>query len=127
MDPIKQACFILKLVLRARAPYDTGNLAINSIRIVENAVVIGGTDVANYAIYTNEPWINRPGKNPNEGWVQRAIMEAAPLIQKALNKKITKEDLKIVKGYYRFIIERRRAEMKRRLKKMREKIQGASA
>lgn len=126
MDMIKRTLYLLKLVLQARAPYDTGNLAINSIRIIDNAVYIGG-EIADYAIFTNEPWINRPGKNPNEGWVQKAIMEAVPIIQQALKHKYSTEDLKRIKQRYRNIYNRRRRKMLRRLEKEKEKIQGASA
>lgn len=124
MDMIKETLSLLKLVLQARAPYDTGNLALNSIRIVDNAVYIGG-EIADYAIFTNEPWINRPGKNPNEGWVQRAIMEAVPIIQKAL-KNVSMDDVKFAKKKYRQIIKERKQRMLRRLKQEKEKIQGAS-
>lgn len=124
MDMIKETLSLLKLVLQARAPYDTGNLAINSIRIVDNAVYIGG-EIADYAIFTNEPWINRTGKNPNEGWVQAAIMEAVPIIQKAL-KNVSMDDVRFAKKKYRQIIKERKQKMLRRLKQEKEKIQGAS-
>ena len=124
MDMIKETLSLLKLVLQARAPYDTGNMALNSIRIVDNAVYIGG-EIADYAIFTNEPWTNRPGKNPNEGWVQRAIMEAVPIIQKAL-KNVSMDDVRFAKKKYRQIIKERKRKMLRRLEKEKEKIQGAS-
>ena len=121
MDVIREACNLLKLVLQARAPYDTGNLAINSIRVVGNAVYIGG-EIADYAIYTNEPW--RKGKNPNEGWVEKAIKEATPLIQRALSGKATIEDVEQTKKTYNTIIERRKKEMVAKRVKEKEEIKG---
>ncbi len=123
MDVIREACNLLKLVLQARAPYDTGNLAINSIRIVGNAVYIGG-EIADYAIYTNEPWINRSGKNPNEGWVESAIKEAKPLISRALSGRATVEDVEQTKKMYNTIIERRKKEMVAKRVKEKEEIKG---
>lgn len=121
MDVIREACNLLKLVLQARAPYDTGNLAINSIRIVGNAVYIGG-EIADYAIYTNEPWVK--GKNPNEGWVERAIKEAAPLIGRALNGRATVEDVERTKKTYDTIIEHRKKEMVVQRVQEKEEIKG---
>ncbi len=124
MDVVREALNILKLVLQARAPYDTGNLAINSIRIVGNAVYIGG-EIAEYAIYTNEPWLSdkwRGAKNPNEGWVQAAIHEAVPIIQTALNGKATKEDIEKAKQYYAEAIEERKRELIEKLKELRDAI-----
>lgn len=121
MDVIREACNLLKLVLQARAPYDTGNLAINSIRVVGNAVYIGG-EIADYAIYTNEPW--RKGKNPNEGWVERAIEEAKPLIQRALSGRATLEDVERTRQTYSKIIETRKQEMIAQRVKEKEEIVG---
>ncbi len=123
MDLVGEACKILKLVLQARAPYDTGNLAINSIRIVGNAVMIGG-EIADYAIYTNEPWIQRKGKNPNEGWVQKAIREAAPIIQRTLSGKATADDLRQVQTKYEGVIADRKQKMLAELKRLRDGITG---
>lgn len=95
----------------ARAPYDTGNLAMNSIRIVGNSVVIGGEDIAPYAPYTNEPWSSekwKGKKNPNEGWVQRAIEEALPIIQRVLSGKANDKDIKTAREKYQSIIEERK-------------------
>lgn len=124
MDVVREALNILKLVLQARAPYDTGNLAINSIRIVGNAVYIGG-EIADYAIYTNEPWLAdkwHGAKNPNEGWVQAAIHEAVPVIQMALNGKATIEDIENAKQYYADAIEERKRELIEKLKELRDAI-----
>lgn len=115
-DPRYEACRILQTILRARAPYDTGNLAGRGI-IIENyencpAVYIGGADVAPYAPYTNEPWVSerwKGRKNPNEGWIERAIEEAKPYIQKALSNRMTEEEVMELLGDYNAEYERRRA------------------
>lgn len=119
MDIVHEALNILKLVLQARAPYDTGNLALNSIRIVGNAIYIGG-EIADYAIYTNEPWIR--GKNPNEGWVEKAIEEAKPMIQRVLSNKATMQDIAETQKFYRDIISDRKKTMVENLKQLRDSI-----
>ena len=123
MDLVYEALKILKLVLQARAPYDTGNLALNSIRIVQSSVVIGG-EIAEYAIFTNEPWTK--GKNPNEGWVQRAIQEAKPLIQMTLNGRCSLEDIQRAQQTYQGILKDRQSMMAEQLKELREEIVGES-
>lgn len=85
------ACQYLKLVFVNFAPKDTWNLALNAIRLVQVSdlsfqIIIGG-EIANYAIYTNEPWID--DKNPNEGWVERAIAYATPGIKNIMDGTIT--------------------------------------
>lgn len=119
MDPIKEACRILKQVLQARAPYDTGNLALNSIRIVGNKVVVGG-EIAPYAPFTNEPW--NKGKNPNENWIQRAIKEALPIIQRVLSGRASDEDVRAAMKNYHSIYEERKRLRIEALQKKREKI-----
>lgn len=58
-------------------PYDTGNLKYNAIKgiwISENQYRIYiDESVAPYVFFTNEPWINRKGKNPNENWIEKAV------------------------------------------------------
>lgn len=122
MDVVNEALKTLKLVLQANAPYDTGNLALNSIRIVGNAVYIGG-EIADYAVYTNEPWINKGGaKNPNEGWVERAIQEAIPILQRTLSGKATLEDIQDAQAKYKGIIADRKKRMVENLKQLRDNI-----
>lgn len=126
MDIIYEACRILKTVLQARAPYDTGNLAMNSIRIdrARGRVIIGG-ETAEYAPYTNEPWISEKWKgkrNPNEGWIQRAIEEALPIIQKVLSGKASEKDVQNALRYYKGIRAERRQNYIEKLKKKKESI-----
>lgn len=78
------AAQIVETACRIYAPKDTGNLSLNAIRSVYEGgvwqVVIGG-EVAPYAIFTNEPWVNRGGKeNPNKEWIQKAIESVRPVI-----------------------------------------------
>lgn len=58
-------------------PYDTGNLKFNAIKgmwVSEQTFRIYIDEkVAPYVFYTQEPWINRPGINPNQGWVEKAV------------------------------------------------------
>lgn len=116
---------MLKAVLIARAPYDTGNLALNSIRIdIANArVLIGGNDIAPYAPFTNEPWTH--GQNPNEGWIERAIEEAMPIIKSTLDGKLTEEDVDEALATYRQIqkerLERRSAAMLQKIEELKGK------
>lgn len=58
-------------------PYDTGNLKFNAIKgmwISENQYrIYVDESVAPYVFFTNEPWINRPSNNPNQGWIDKAF------------------------------------------------------
>lgn len=123
-DLKRWACNILKTVLQAKAPYDTGNLAINSIRVAEDGsgVFIGG-EIAPYAVCTNEPWeekqitrvtdrgktitYTRKAKNPNEGWIDKAIQEAKPILKQALSGKMTKAEYEATMKKYNDEIDKR--------------------
>ena len=82
---------VLLMALKSVCPYRTGNLERNGIRIqIEGnglKVIIGhetSKQLGEYAVYTNEPWISpRWGgkQNPNEGWIERGIKKAIPMIQ----------------------------------------------
>lgn len=120
MDILYEACRVLKQVLQARAPYDTGHLAMDSIRIVGNSVVVGGEEIAPYALHTNEPWTSEKwhgAKNPNEGWVQKAIEEALPLIQRVLSGRATDEDVQRALTEYKGIYEARKQQRITNLRK----------
>lgn len=65
--------------LRGLAPYDTGNLANNAIKIEfpdPNICIIYVDEVvAPYMPFTTRPWVSpkwNGKKNPNEGWWQAA-------------------------------------------------------
>ena len=66
------------------APIDTGNLRYNAVRGEwrdENTFVIYvDENIAPYMLFTNEPWINRKGKNPNENWWQDTARDIAQII-----------------------------------------------
>lgn len=86
-----QAYALLVMVLKVEAPYDTGRLSQKGIRMVDDSegmhLRVGhdsDREFADYAIYTEEPWVSpkwNGKKNPNEGWIERAIMRAKPMIE----------------------------------------------
>jgi hypothetical protein len=95
-EKLEQATKYLQGILKLFAPKDTGNLSLNAIRMSQVApnewqIIIGG-EIAPYAVYTNEKWGSpRWGgkRNPNEGWVNRAIESATPNLNLILGGKIT--------------------------------------
>lgn len=82
---------VLVMALKSVCPYRTGTLERNGIRVkIDNGtmcVVVGHETsklLGEYAVYTNEPWISPKwgGKqNPNQGWIERGIEKALPLIK----------------------------------------------
>lgn len=72
-------------------PIDTGRLADNAIRgiwIGQNTYKIYIDEkVAPYAKYTIEPW--EKGRNPNQGWFERAVVFVAEYIAKELGGTIS--------------------------------------
>lgn len=94
---LEQAVDYLVVWLKIKAPKDTGNLAINAIKKLWNPevgtwdILIGG-ELAPYAVYTNGIWVNKPGVNPNEGWIQKACEEATPILIGILSGSITEEE-----------------------------------
>ena len=82
---------VLLMALKSVCQYRTGNLERNGIRVkIDNGtmcVVVGHETsklLGEYAVYTNEPWISPKwnGKqNPNQGWIERGIEKALPLIK----------------------------------------------
>jgi hypothetical protein len=99
-EKLEQACKYLQQVLKVFAPKDTGNLSLNAIRIVQVApskyqIIIGG-EIAPYAVYTNQEWVAQrwAGKvNPNQGWVNRAIDNAKPVLMSILSGAITLDEI----------------------------------
>jgi hypothetical protein len=93
-DRCYRAAEVLKSALVANAPKDTWNLALNSIRVVqENGswyVLIGG-EIAPYAEYTNEAW--KKGTNPNEGWIERSIEEVLPVITQIMSGALSEAEI----------------------------------
>ena len=99
---------IVETACRIYAPKDTGNLSLNAIRSVyENGVwqvVIGG-EVAPYAVYTNEEWINRAGKNPNEHWIEKAIESVKSVIINIFSDVYSVEEIQEYQGKLNTIAE----------------------
>jgi hypothetical protein len=99
-EKLEQASKYLQQVLKVFAPKDTGNLSLNAIRIVQVApskyqIIIGG-EIAPYAVYTNAEWVAQKwaGKvNPNQGWVNRAIDNAKPVLMSILSGAITLSEI----------------------------------
>ena len=100
-----QLCRECELMLRMSAPYKTGNLKYNAIKLEmlndKTARLYVDEKVAPYMKYTNEPWEQKlirmgnfkPGetvvrlrtwRNPNELWFDRAVQEIAEHIAKKL-------------------------------------------
>lgn len=78
-------------ILRNAAPYKTGNLRYNAIKIEfvgDTCRLYVDEKIAPYMKYTNEPWAN--GKNPNEEWFDRAAQKIAQHIAQR-----TKGDLRV--------------------------------
>jgi len=95
-EKLEQASKYLQQVLKVFAPKDTGNLSLNAIRVVQVEpnkwqIIIGG-EIAPYAVYTDAEWVapRWAGKrNPNQGWVNRAIDSAKPVLISILSGAIT--------------------------------------
>lgn len=75
----RQACEKAVKQLRGLAPYDTGNLAKNAIKIefpsANECHIYVDESIAPYMPFTTRPWVSpkwRGKKNPNEGWWQAA-------------------------------------------------------
>lgn len=70
-------------------PYDTGNLCWNGVTMERRSpltyVIYVDEDFAPYMPYTNEPWISRKGRNPNQGWWERKVVKVANAVREALD------------------------------------------
>lgn len=73
-------------------PYDTGNLKFNSIKGIwindSTFRIYIDESVAPYMKFTQEPWSR--GKNPNEGWFDKAVRFIANYLTQRLGG-MTKE------------------------------------
>lgn len=105
MNKTQELLRVLSETIRANCPYDTGALS-QSIDIYyagSEARVIIGNDLVDYARITNEEW--NKGHNPNEGWVQRAIQSAIPIMQAIFKGEISQSEIdeyvRMQKGIYR--------------------------
>ncbi len=84
-------CELAFETLRDLAPYDTGNLSRNAIKLeftdAKHARIYVSEEIAPYMPYTNEPWLAERWngkKNPNEGWFDRAARAAILYVQQKL-------------------------------------------
>lgn len=82
-------CDLALQTLKELAPYDTGNLAHNAVRLEfispNEALLYVDEKIAPYMPYTNEPWVSpywNGKKNPNEGWFDAAAELVAEVVAK---------------------------------------------
>lgn len=87
----KIACEKACRELRGLAPYDTGNLANNAIRIefpsANECRIYVDESIAPYMPYTTRPWVSprwHGKKNPNQDWWQTACELIIEYISKEL-------------------------------------------
>lgn len=105
-DRLEQTADFLLTWLQIKAPKRTFNLAVNGIRkayddLTGYPIIVIGGETAPYAIYTNEPWIAERwmGKqNPNQWWIQNAILEVITTIQAIMSGEITHDDYMRITG-----------------------------
>lgn len=90
---------IVLSVLKANCPIASGNLSKSINAHNEELYITIGDEDVDYAHYTNESWdIVRPSlaekgyKNPNEGWIDRSLDIACPIIKQVLEGAITEEE-----------------------------------
>ena len=81
------------LRMQVFVPYDTGNLKLNAIKgmwVDEQTfrIYIDET-VAPYVFFTQEPW--QRGRNPNQGWIEKAVDYLAHYISERLGGEIKKK------------------------------------
>lgn len=112
-DRFRHACELACEHIRKVSPYDTGNLALNAIKIEfptpDECRIYVDESIAPYMPFTNERWDHkmvkmgnfRPGEtverfrtwdNPNEGWWDRACREAIEIIQNYLGGTLSNKD-----------------------------------
>lgn len=92
---IERALYRTLIWFRRRAPYDTGNLSGNAIKLERVGVGVWrlyvDMEVAPYMPYTNEPWVSPKwhGKqNPNQAWWNKAVKEFMRRVGAMLGGKI---------------------------------------
>ena len=99
-DKLEQVALYLKSMLIVNCPKDTTNLSRNILLqyVSKDKIrIVIGNENADYAVFTNEPWISdkwNGKKNPNEGWVNKTIMEAQLMIQQLMSGEIPEEEFK---------------------------------
>lgn len=91
----RRACENAVKELRSFAPYDTGNLALNAIRMEMESptvcLIYVDESIAPYMPFTTRPWISprwNGRKNPNEGWWQRAGEHVVKIVAENVKGKV---------------------------------------
>jgi hypothetical protein len=90
--------------LRVYCPIRTGRLVATITPDNNSLVITIGDENVQYAPYTNESWDNfasplKGHKNPNEGWINKALDAALPIVDKFLAGSVTEEEAReIVKA-----------------------------
>jgi hypothetical protein len=99
-ERVRLATDFLVQQLKLFAPIDTGNLMSSIVRVEDlgtpfkHVIYIGG-GIVEYAPATNEKWESPKWKgkrNPNQGWVQKAIRNALPVMRQIMSGGMTQED-----------------------------------
>lgn len=90
--------------LRVYCPVRTGRLFATITPDNNSLVITIGDEDVQYAPFTNESWDNfdpplKGHKNPNEGWINKALDAALPIVDKFLAGSVTEEEAReIVKA-----------------------------
>lgn len=86
-------------IIRQKAPFDTGNLSSNSLRMIfedENTCRIYiDENIAPYMPYTNEPWVSqwwRGKQNPNLYWFDQAANDVMRILVLVANGDLSRTD-----------------------------------
>ena len=99
-------CRECERILRESAPYKTGNLRYNAIKLemvdANTCRLYVDEKIAPYMKYTNEPWTPkltvengvvtraRLNKNPNEGWFEQVVQKIAEHIARRTKGELKK-------------------------------------
>lgn len=88
---------VILSVLKVNCPFKTGNLSKSINAENERLFITIGDENVQYAPYTNESWDNfkpplKGHKNPNEGWIERALDIAVPIVDRLLQGSITEAE-----------------------------------
>ena len=91
----KRLCERTVKKLRKLAPYDTGNLSLNAIKVEYPSpnvcLIYVDESIAPYMPFTTRPWVSprwHGKKNPNEGWWQRAGEYVVDYVAKQLDGEV---------------------------------------
>jgi|AGTN01.1.fsa_nt_gi hypothetical protein len=101
MVNIQQAAEMVLRLIKAAAPFRSGNLRYNAVRKEPGTTddemrIIADENIAPYMKYTNEDWSNfrlplQGKKNPNQGWWDNAVEDAVNVVAQALGCEVRKK------------------------------------